>query len=96
MNDDLVLSLHHVTSGYHEGGRFRKGSYHEVLHDVSFDVRHGEIRAVSNLSQRLSEVHRLGFTRCIIPKQGTGTLEGPSGLELIRVRNIREAIEFTL
>ena len=56
----------------------------------------GEIRAVSNLSQRLSEVHRLGFTRCIIPKQGTGTLEGPEGLELIRVRNIREAIEFTL
>ena len=43
MNDDLVLSLHHVTSGYHEGGHFRKGSYHEVLHDVSFDVRHGEI-----------------------------------------------------
>ena len=43
MNDDLALSLHHVTSGYHEGGRFRKGSYHEVLHDVSFDVRHGEI-----------------------------------------------------
>ena len=43
MNDDLVLSLHHVTSGYHEGGRFRKGSYHEVLQDVSFDVRHGEI-----------------------------------------------------
>jgi len=56
----------------------------------------GEIRAVSNLSQRLSEVHRLGFTRCIIPKQGTGGLEGPEGLELIRVRNIREAIEFTL
>ena len=56
----------------------------------------GEIRAVSNLSQRLSEVRRLGFTRCIIPKQGTGNLEGPAGLELIRVRNIREAIEFTL
>ena len=43
MNDDLVLSLHHVTSGYREGGPFRKGAYHEVLHDVSFDVRHGEI-----------------------------------------------------
>ncbi len=56
----------------------------------------GEIRAVSNLSQRLSEVHRLGFTRCIIPKQGTGQLEAPEGLEIIRVRNIREAIEFTL
>jgi len=56
----------------------------------------GEIRAVSNLSQRLSEVHRLGFTKCIIPKQGTAQIEAPAGLELIRVRNIREAIEFTL
>lgn len=40
---ELVLSLRHVTSGYREGGRFRRGSYQEVLHDVSFDVRHGEI-----------------------------------------------------
>lgn len=56
----------------------------------------GEIRAVSNLSQRLSEVHRLGFTRCIIPRQGTAQLEAPQGLELIRVRNIREAIETML
>lgn len=56
----------------------------------------GEIRAVSHLSQRLSEVHRLGFTRCLIPKMGTAQVEAPSGLELIRVRNIREAIEFTL
>jgi len=56
----------------------------------------GEIRAVSNLSQRLSEVIRLGFKRCIIPKQGTASVEAPEGLELIRVRNIREAIEYTL
>ena len=56
----------------------------------------GEIRAVSHLSQRLSEVHRLGFSRCIIPKQGTSQIEAPEGLELIRVRNIREAIEFAL
>lgn len=56
----------------------------------------GEIRAVSHLPQRLSEVHRLGFTRCLIPKMGTSQIEAPNGLELIRVRNIREAIEFTL
>ena len=56
----------------------------------------GEVRAVSTLSQRLSEVHRLGFARCVIPKQGTGQIEAPEGLELIRVRNIREAIEFCL
>ena len=43
MNEGLVLSVSHVSGGYHEGGRFRKGTYHEVLHDVTFDVRHGEI-----------------------------------------------------
>lgn len=56
----------------------------------------GEIRAVSHLNQRLAEVHRLGFTRCLIPKQGSAQIDAPDGLELIRVRNIREAIEFFL
>lgn len=56
----------------------------------------GEIRAVSNLSQRLSEVHRLGFTKCIIPRQGNGQVDAPEGLELVYVRNIREAIEYSL
>lgn len=56
----------------------------------------GEIRAVSHLSQRLSEVRRLGFTRCLIPRMGTDQIEAPKGLELVRVRNIREAIEFLL
>ena len=29
----------------------------------------GEIRSISHLEQRLTEVHRLGFETCIIPKQ---------------------------
>lgn len=56
----------------------------------------GEIRAVSHLNQRLSEIRRLGFTRCLLPKQGSEQIDAPEGLELIRVRNIREAIEFCL
>ena len=52
----------------------------------------GELRAVSGLEQRLAEVCRLGFSRCIIPKRGSGRLKPPDGLELIRVSNIREAI----
>ena len=43
MNNELVLSVQHVTSGYRSGGLFRRGPYQEVLHDVTFDVRHGEI-----------------------------------------------------
>ena len=52
----------------------------------------GELRAVSALGQRLSEVRRLGFTKCLIPKRVQGRLTPPEGLDLIRVSNIREAL----
>ena len=51
----------------------------------------GEIRAVSQLSQRLSEIRRLGFTQCIVPRSSRD-LRAPDGLELLRVRNLREAM----
>ena len=53
----------------------------------------GEIRSVSHMNQRLAEALRLGFKKCIIPKNGSEKLEIPSGLTVYRVRNIREAIE---
>ncbi len=53
----------------------------------------GEIRAVSNLPQRLLELNRLGFTRCIIPRHGTAGIIPPEGMELVRVKNIREAMD---
>ena len=52
----------------------------------------GELRAASALGQRLAEVKRLGFTKCMIPKRAQGKLAVPEGLELIRVANIREAM----
>ncbi len=56
----------------------------------------GEIRTVSNLNQRLAEVTRLGFKKCIIPRGGSEKLEVPEGLAVYRVRNLREAIEVSL
>ena len=56
----------------------------------------GEIRAVNHLAQRLQEVSRIGFKQCIIPRYGSDKVEIPEGLEVFRVRNIREAIEFAL
>jgi len=53
----------------------------------------GEIRSVSHMNQRLQEVARLGFSKCIIPKLGSEKLEIPKNLTVYRVRNIREAIE---
>ena len=56
----------------------------------------GEIRTVSNMSQRLAEVARLGFKRCIIPKIDTDKVVIPKELTTYCVRNIREAIEISL
>lgn len=56
----------------------------------------GELRSVSALGQRLSEVRRLGFTKCLIPSRGTGTLTVPDGLQLIRASNIREVLSAVL
>ena len=52
----------------------------------------GELRNVNNLSQRLSEVRRLGFTECIIPKQHGNRLGRPDGLKLTEVQNVGEAL----
>lgn len=56
----------------------------------------GEIRAVSNMSQRLAEIARLGFRKCIIPKSGSDKFEIPSELTVYKVKNLREAIETAL
>ncbi len=56
----------------------------------------GEIRSVSHMNQRLQEVSRLGFKKCIIPKNSPEKLEIPEGLTVYRVRNLREAIEVAM
>lgn len=52
----------------------------------------GEIRSVSMINQRLSEIARLGFRRCVIPAHVRDEIKKPAGLELIPVKTIREAI----
>ena len=56
----------------------------------------GEIRNVSQLNQRLTEVARLGFKQCIIPYGRTEKLEIPEELTVYKVKNLREAIDKAL
>ena len=53
----------------------------------------GEIRSVSHLNQRLSEISRLGFKRCVIPAHVRDDVQKFPGLETIPVKNIREAMK---
>ena len=48
----------------------------------------GDVRAVTGLQRRLSEAHRLGFRRAIVPP---GAGDGPLGMRLIEVESIRQA-----
>ena len=52
----------------------------------------GEIRSVTGLNQRLSEIARLGFHRCVIPSHVRDEIRCPEGLRLIPVKNVAEAV----
>lgn len=52
----------------------------------------GEIRAVCNLDLRLGELAKMGFQKVLIPYQGSGKTIPPEGMEIIRVKNIQQAI----
>jgi DNA repair protein RadA/Sms len=51
----------------------------------------GEVRGVSMALQRIQEAKRLGFTKVILPMSNLSAAK-TEGIELIGVRNIREAI----
>lgn len=53
----------------------------------------GEIRAVNYLPQRLAELSRLGFNQVIIPHQGSAKIIPPEGMQLMRIKTIRQAID---
>ncbi|MBQ6874626.1 MAG: DNA repair protein RadA, partial [Lachnospiraceae bacterium] len=53
----------------------------------------GEVRSVSSAEQRVREAAKLGFRRCILPKSCVAKLGDVSGIEVVGVANVREAIE---
>jgi len=69
-----------------------------VAHDLVFLGEVGlsaEVRSVSQIEVRVNEAQKLGFTRCIMPKNN---LKGkadykPKGIKLIPVTNVREALD---
>lgn len=55
----------------------------------------GELRTVSNLVQRLREAERLGFTKCLVPRQtlkALSSVSGLDGIEIVGVSNLKQAV----
>ena len=56
----------------------------------------GELRAVSQLSLRLREAHKLGFRRAVVPKTVRQRDAWPEGLQVTQARSVREALDGAL
>ncbi len=53
----------------------------------------GEVRGVSQASQRAAEAVKLGFTTCILPAVNVGQIKEKEGLTVIGVKTVRDAID---
>lgn len=53
----------------------------------------GEVRAVNQVESRIKEAAKLGFGRCILPKDNLKGLPVPKGMTLFGVKSVREAID---
>lgn len=50
----------------------------------------GEVRAVSNISQRINELKKIGFEKIILPQGNLKGLEVETGISLLAINNIHE------
>lgn len=54
----------------------------------------GEIRTVPRIEARIREAARLGFTQCVLPRSSlNGITNIPDTIELVPVKNIKEAVD---
>lgn len=52
----------------------------------------GEVRAVNMAEQRVREARKLGFERAIIPAVCANNMKKPEGIEVIGVKNLKDAV----
>ena len=53
----------------------------------------GEVRGVSQASQRVAEAAKLGFTTCVLPAVNAEQIRAKEGIRIIGVRTVRDAID---
>jgi DNA repair protein RadA/Sms len=56
----------------------------------------GEVRGVSRVDQRVREAEKLGFRRVIVPEKSLKGWSPPSGIEIIGVNTVAEALKAAL
>ncbi|MBU1183370.1 MAG: DNA repair protein RadA [Proteobacteria bacterium] len=54
----------------------------------------GEVRAISHVETRVSEIQKMGFKKCLVPDSNLKRMAGIGKIELAGIKNISEAMEF--
>ena len=54
----------------------------------------GELRSVSNLNERLSEIAKMGLKKCILPSKAKPTILNTFGLELIYLETVIDVLNY--
>lgn len=53
----------------------------------------GEVRAISQITPRIKEAERLGFSQCILPEKNIKNHPASAKIKLVGVKSVQEAIE---
>lgn len=53
----------------------------------------GEVRATSHAPLRLREAAQLGFVRCVVPEGNVAAGDAPTGMDVVGVRTVGEALD---
>jgi len=53
----------------------------------------GEVRAIGQIDNRISEIKKMGFTRCLVPDTNLKRIPKIGGIEITGVKTVVEAIE---
>jgi DNA repair protein RadA/Sms len=56
----------------------------------------GELRTVTQLERRVAEAGRLGFKRCLVPRNGVRAISNSVGIQLIPAATLREAVRLVV
>jgi DNA repair protein RadA/Sms len=53
----------------------------------------GEVRAIGQIDNRIAEIKKMGFTRCLVPDTNLKRIPRIDGIEITGVKTVGEAIE---
>jgi len=56
----------------------------------------GEVRAVNFMEKRVNEAAKLGFKRCIVPRNNLNKLYNKSGIEIVGVSNVNDMLDILI